>query len=99
MVCLAADHLLSVCGYIQARLGVALDLRVESDQYETDELGSVPLVDAGATYDAGTGRAAVFLVNRSLSDAITVTVNLAEFGEVSLLETQMISAESRPGQQ
>lgn len=72
-------------------VGVALDVRVDSGQYETDELGSVPLVDAGATYDAGSGRAAVFLVNRSLTDSLTVTVDLAKLGDVSVLETQMIS--------
>lgn len=72
-------------------VGVALDVRVESAQYDTDELGAVPLVDGVATHDADTGRSAVFLVNRSQTDAITVTVNLAGLGDVSVLETQMIS--------
>lgn len=72
-------------------VGVALDVRVECDQYVSDELGTVPLVDAAATFDASTGRAAVFLVNRSLTEQITVTVNLASLGDVAVLETQMIS--------
>ena len=72
-------------------VGVALDVRVHSEQYESAELGTVPLVDAGATHDEETGRAAVFLVNRSLTDSITVTVNLAGLGEKSILETQMMS--------
>ncbi|TLM72230.1 alpha-N-arabinofuranosidase [Pseudarthrobacter sp. NamB4] len=72
-------------------VGVALDIRVETDQYHTDELGVVPLVDAVATHDADSGRAAVFLVNRSLTDAVTVTVDLAALGDLSLLETHMMS--------
>ncbi|MDR7165318.1 alpha-L-arabinofuranosidase [Pseudarthrobacter oxydans] len=44
------------------------------------ELGSVPLVDAVATHDAEDGRAAVFLVNRSLSEEMTVTVNVVALG-------------------
>ena len=72
-------------------VGVSLDVRVESAQYDTDELGTVPLVDAGATFDADSGRAAVFLVNRSLTDPITVTVNLSALGDVSVLETQMMA--------
>lgn len=44
------------------------------------ELGSVPLVDAVATHDAEDGRAAVFLVNRSLSEEMTVSVNVVTLG-------------------
>ena len=71
--------------------GVSLDVRVESAQYDSAELGSVPLVDAGATFDAETGRAAVFLVNRSLTEPITVTVSMASLGNLSVLETHMIA--------
>jgi len=71
--------------------GVALDVRVESAGYDTAELGTVPLIDAVATHDAENGRAAVFLVNRSLDDAITVTVDLAALGLVSVLDAQMMS--------
>jgi alpha-N-arabinofuranosidase len=71
--------------------GVALDVRVQSDQYDSAEHGPVPLVDAGATFDADTGRAAVFLVNRSLTDDITVSVPLTALGDLSVLETHMMS--------
>src|SRR3712207_7544448 len=57
-----------------------------SGHYDTDELGTVPLVDSCATHDVASGRAAVFLVNRSLTDAVTVTANLAALGELSLLD-------------
>ncbi|MFJ6359107.1 hypothetical protein ACIQH9_00285 [Pseudarthrobacter oxydans] len=40
----------------------------------------MPLVDAGATHDAEDGRAAVSLVNRSLTEEMTVTVNVAALG-------------------
>jgi alpha-L-arabinofuranosidase len=71
--------------------GVALDVRVHSDSYETAELGAVPLVDAVVTHDADQGRAAVFLVNRSLTESAPVTVNLQALGDVSVLDAQMIS--------
>ncbi|MEV8112249.1 hypothetical protein [Pseudarthrobacter oxydans] len=37
-------------------------------------------MDAVATHDAEDGRAAVFLVNRSLSEEMTVTVNVVALG-------------------
>ncbi|WP_210507647.1 alpha-N-arabinofuranosidase [Naasia sp. SYSU D00057] len=73
--------------------GVALDVRVESEDYETAEHGRVPLVDAVATADADAGRAAVFLVNRSLTEEVTVTVDLAALGRVELLDARMIADE------
>ncbi|MFP7834542.1 alpha-N-arabinofuranosidase [Marisediminicola sp. LYQ134] len=71
--------------------GVALDVRVESDHYETDEHGSVALVDAVATHDADAGRSAVFLVNRSQSDDITVTIDLAALGTTTVLDAQTMA--------
>lgn len=72
-------------------VGVALDVRVESGHYDSEELGTVPLVDAGATHDAGSGRTAIFLTNRSLTDDISVTLTLGALGDVAVLETQMIA--------
>ena len=41
---------------------------------------------AGATIDEATGRAAVFLVNRSLSDALTIEVDVAGLAVSEVLE-------------
>ncbi|MBN9605219.1 MAG: alpha-L-arabinofuranosidase [Actinomycetales bacterium] len=60
--------------------GVALDVHVDAPCYETPRYGSVPLVDAVATYDAESGAAAVFAVNRSLSEEVTVEIDVAALG-------------------
>ena len=64
--------------------GAALDVRLESPEYETGAYGSVPLVDAVATYDEGTGSTSIFLVNRSLDDSAEVAVDVRALGEVSV---------------
>ncbi|MGX5695536.1 arabinosylfuranosidase ArfA [Agromyces soli] len=71
--------------------GDALALKLEVPTYETKAYGTVPLVDAVATHDAATGRSAVFLVNRSVSEPVTLTVDIASLGEVSLLESHTLS--------
>lgn len=55
--------------------GKALDVLVHSPQVETREYGEVPLVDVSGSYDEESGRTALFLVNRSLNEAETVTLN------------------------
>lgn len=71
--------------------GTVLEVRLTSDTYETAAYGEVNLVDAVATHDDETGRTAVFLVNRSQTDAATVTVDLGAFGELALLESQTLT--------
>ena len=71
--------------------GEALQLKLDSPTYETKVYGEVPLVDAVATFDRESGRSAVFLVNRSTDDAVTLTVDIAGLGDVSVLETHTIS--------
>jgi alpha-L-arabinofuranosidase len=50
--------------------GQALDLLVRSPQHETKKYGVVPLLDAAASYDEATGTGAIFLVNRSQTEAL-----------------------------
>jgi alpha-N-arabinofuranosidase len=71
--------------------GEALELKLDAPTYETARFGEVPLVDAVATHDAETGRSAVFLVNRSATESITVTVDAAGLGDVSVLETHTLA--------
>lgn len=61
--------------------GEVLRVVVSSDRYDTDRFGEVDLVDAVATHDAGTGEIALFLVNRSMDDATTVSVGVHAFGQ------------------
>ncbi|MBW9120792.1 alpha-N-arabinofuranosidase [Microbacterium trichothecenolyticum] len=71
--------------------GEALQLKLESPTYETKVYGEVSLVDAVATFDRQSGRSAVFLVNRSQDEAVTITIDIAALGEVSVLETHTLS--------
>jgi alpha-N-arabinofuranosidase len=71
--------------------GEALALKLDAPTYETKAYGEVSLVDAVATYDAESGTAAVFLVNRSEHEAVTVTVDVRALGEASILESHLIA--------
>ncbi|WP_159601181.1 arabinosylfuranosidase ArfA [Agromyces humi] len=73
--------------------GEALALKLDAPTYETKEYGEVPLVDAVATHDRETGRTAVFLVNRSQDEALTLTVDIATLGDLSVLEAHTLSDE------
>ena len=73
--------------------GNVLRLELESPSYATALYGDVPLVDAVATHDPEAGRAAVFLVNRSSSEATTVTVDLDRLGDMQIAETHTLADE------
>ena len=63
--------------------GTALRPAMESPTVTTPRFGEVPVLDAVATHDAETGRLAAFLVNRSESESLTVSVDLTGFGAVA----------------
>ncbi|WP_309081243.1 alpha-N-arabinofuranosidase [Zhihengliuella sp.] len=73
--------------------GEALRLPVQAGAYRTERYGEVPLVDAAATYDVEAGRAAVFLVNRSTTEELTVTVDVARLGDLSIAESHLMADE------
>lgn len=54
--------------------GEALDVRVQGARVETNQFGAVPALDVSASFDAETGRGAIFIVNRSLTDAVTTEI-------------------------
>lgn len=64
--------------------GVALELVLDCPTYQTEEYGDVPIVDAVSTHDAQTGQTAVFIVNRSLDDEVTISIDTSRLGDVSL---------------
>ena len=71
--------------------GEALELKLDSPTYRTAGYGDVPLVDAVVTHNAEGGRTAVFLVNRSQDEAVTLTVDVATLGDLTLLESYTLS--------
>jgi alpha-N-arabinofuranosidase len=69
--------------------GEALEITVSSADYETAAYGSVPLVDAVATHDAQSGTA-VFLVNRSETESIEVSVDVSALGKATVAEASTL---------
>ena len=55
--------------------GNSLDVLLQAPQHETTQFGPVPLLDVSATHDPETGIGALFLVNRSQTDAVPLTLN------------------------
>ncbi|MBK8027159.1 MAG: alpha-N-arabinofuranosidase [Chloroflexi bacterium] len=55
--------------------GAALDVAVNSPQYETERFGAMPLLDVSASYDESTGSSAVFIVNRSQTESVPAELN------------------------
>ncbi|QEW01007.1 alpha-N-arabinofuranosidase [Microbacterium caowuchunii] len=73
--------------------GEAVRLTIDSPTHPTARYGDVPLVDAVATHDAEAGRSAVFLVNRSRTEPLEVTVDVSALGDVTVLEAHTLSDE------
>ena len=71
----------------QLAQGTVLRLAIESPFYETSEYGTVPLVDAVATIDNGSGAAALFMVNRSQDATMTVSIDVGSLGPTRLGES------------
>ena len=66
--------------------GDVLRPRIDVGTYETEVYGAAPLVDAVATTDDESGTSALFLVNRSLTESIEVTVDLASLVATTITE-------------
>ncbi len=64
--------------------GVTLELKLDCPTVRTDLYGDVPLVDAVATHDSDTGATAVFLVNRSLDEEVSIDIDMSILGDVSI---------------
>ncbi len=73
--------------------GEVLRPSIDAGSYANERFGDVPLVDAVATYDASAGRAAVFLVNRSVSEPMRVEVALDGLGLARVAEVVSIHDE------
>ena len=54
--------------------GMSLEPLVTSPEHETAKYGPMPLLDVAASYDAENDRGAVFLVNRSQTEALTTEI-------------------------
>lgn len=75
----------------QLARGVALELKLETDNYTSAVYGDVAVIDSVATHDAETGNSAVFLVNRSQTEEVTVTIDVSGLGRTTVLSAETLS--------
>lgn len=71
--------------------GQALTLKLVSDTYETEQYGTVNVIDAVATHDETTGATSVFLVNRSQTESATVTIDVSTLSELGAVTARTLS--------
>ena len=55
--------------------GTALDVGVKAPMYNTAQFGDMPLIDVSASYDEAKHAGAIFIVNRSLTEPLTIDLN------------------------
>jgi len=63
--------------YAEHARGLALRADVDCPTYEAGARGEAPVLDVAASCEPETGRASIFVVNRSLSDEVAVDVSFA----------------------
>ncbi len=73
--------------------GASLAVALDTEEYATAQYGTVPLVDVAATHDPETGAVALFLVNRSIDQPLSVRISLASLGQLAVSETHTIADE------
>lgn len=66
--------------------GVVVRPSISAGTYETEVYGTASLLDSVATFDEESGRSAVFLVNRSQTESLTVTVDARSFDAARIAE-------------
>jgi alpha-L-arabinofuranosidase len=76
--------------------GQIIQLVAHSDRYDSPSYTDVPYLDCSATYDAETGRAALFVANRSLSEHAALSVDLRGIRATQVLASSTLHAQ--PGQ-
>ncbi len=73
-------------------VGQIVQVVAAGDRYDSPTYTDVPVVDATATYDAETGRAALFVANRSLDEAATLEVDLRGLGSTRVQSATTLHA-------
>lgn len=71
--------------------GEALILQPKSPYYDTAQYGSVPLVDAAATYDEESGDLALFVVHRGLLEGILLDVDVRALPDHRVVSHHVLS--------
>jgi alpha-L-arabinofuranosidase len=72
--------------------GQILQVVATSDCYDSRTYTDVPVVDTSATYDGDTGRAALFVANRSLDEVATLSADLRGIGGSGIAQASTLQA-------
>ena len=72
--------------------GQIVQIVATSDRYDSPAYTDVPVVDTSATYDGETGRAALFVANRSLDEAATFSADLRGIGASGIAQASTLHA-------
>jgi alpha-N-arabinofuranosidase len=73
--------------------GLSLRPSIDGPTYKAGDRGDAPVIDAAASFDPATGEASVFVTNRKIDDAATVTVAFSD-----RVVTKILSGEGIGGQ-
>ena len=71
--------------------GNALDVAVNTSRYETKQFGDMPLLDVSASHNPETGNNAIFIVNRSQTESITVDINWQDVAPKGVTSAHQLS--------
>ncbi len=74
--------------------GQIVQVVASGDKFDSPTYTDVPYVDTSATYDAASGRAALFVANRSLEESAALEVDLRGLGVTSVLNASTLHAGS-----
>jgi alpha-L-arabinofuranosidase len=72
--------------------GQIVQVVATSDRYDSPAYTDVPVLDTSATYDGETGRAALFVANRSLDEAATFSADLRGIGASGIAQASTLHA-------
>jgi alpha-N-arabinofuranosidase len=72
--------------------GQIVQVVASGDKYDSPTYTDVPVVDAAATYDEATGRTALFVANRSLTETATLEADLRGVGATAVVEASTLHA-------
>jgi alpha-L-arabinofuranosidase len=76
--------------------GQIIQVIAQTDRYDSARYTDVPLVDSTATYDVETGRAALFVASRGLTEPAALTVDVRGVRATRMLASSILHAQ--PGQ-
>ena len=71
--------------------GNVLEVALQCPTYETEQYGTVSLVDATATHDPATGEVSIFVVNRSQAEPVSLEVDLRALPVPTIADALVLS--------